>query len=428
MRTTTLVTLLGAAALAAVAGCVKDIDQPALAGPSTFAHSIIMVADRDTLTQNGADFVDIRITSLSPDGQSENIPLRAQVFVDGVANDFGTLSTKNPITPATVRYTAPPASNLVNQVATTVTIMVTPTSSGDFRSEVSRQLDLKLLPQGVILPTNPNLTAKFEFLPATPKVLDTVSFDASTTTNGDSGTSCGAACSYTWNFGDGTSGAGQTTTHQFRTINNYSVTLTVTDARGATAFVTKVVPVAAGTPPTAVFTTSPTTPGVNQDVFFDATASRPAAGRTITNYDWSFGDGTTGSGVLTSHKYSAPGTYPVQLTTTDDAGTKSAPSSAVQLQVGTPGLTATPVAVLEVTTPSPKASQPTSFNASGSKPGVGSNITSYVFNWGDGSADESTNNPIQTHTYGAGSFVITLTVTDSLGRTAVVQKSITVAP
>ena len=54
MRTTTFVPLLGAAALAAVAGCtVKDVDQPALAGPSTFAHSITMVADRDTLTQNG---------------------------------------------------------------------------------------------------------------------------------------------------------------------------------------------------------------------------------------------------------------------------------------------------------------------------------------------------------------------------------------
>ena len=95
MRTTTLVTLLGAAALAAVAGCVKDVDQPALAGPSTFAHSIIMVADRDTLTQNGSDFTDIRITSLSAYGESENIPLRAQIYVDGVANDFGLLSSKS---------------------------------------------------------------------------------------------------------------------------------------------------------------------------------------------------------------------------------------------------------------------------------------------------------------------------------------------
>src|SRR5262245_34506989 len=123
MRTTTFVSLLGAAALAAVSGCVKSVEQPAFAGPSTLAHSIVMVADRDTLTQNGSDFTDIRITSLSPDGTSENIPLRAQIYVDGVPNDFGTLSTKTPITPTTVRYTAPPSSSLVGtQVATTVTI------------------------------------------------------------------------------------------------------------------------------------------------------------------------------------------------------------------------------------------------------------------------------------------------------------------
>ena len=103
MRTITYVSLLGAAALAAVAGCtVKDVDQPALAGPSTFANSITMVADRDTLTQNGVDFTDIRITALGPDGQSDHICRCARrSIVDGVPNDFGTLSTKTPVTPTT---------------------------------------------------------------------------------------------------------------------------------------------------------------------------------------------------------------------------------------------------------------------------------------------------------------------------------------
>lgn len=427
MRTSTFVSLLGAAALVAVAGCVKDIDQPALAGPSTFAHSIIMVADRDTLTQNGSDFTDIRITSLGPSGQSENIALRAQVFVDGVAQDFGTLSTKNPTTPATIRYTAPAGSALpAGQVPTVVTIGVTTASSGDFRGENFRQLDILLVPQGIILPSNPSLVANFTFTPAAPKILETVTFDATSSTNG--GASCGVACSYSWNFGDGTSGAGQNITHQFRTVGNFSVTLTVTDARGATAFITKVVPVAPGTPPTAVFTTSPANPGVNQDIFFNATGSLPAAGRTITSYDWSFGDGLTGTGMLTAHKYAAPGTYQVQLTTTDDAGTKSSPAN-TSLTVGTPGLTATPVADLQMTTSGPKANQPTAFNASASKPGSASNITSYVFNWGDGSPEETHTNPLQTHVYTvAGPFVVTLTVTDSAGRTATAQKSVTIAP
>jgi PKD repeat protein len=35
---------------------------------------------------------------------------------------------------------------------------------------------------------------------------------------------------------------------------------------------------------------------------------------------WSFGDGSSGSGVLTTHTYSAVGTYPVVLTVTDSGG------------------------------------------------------------------------------------------------------------
>src|SRR5688500_5900294 len=102
MRTTTLFSLLCAAALAVIAvSTVTDVDQPALAAPSTLAHSITMVADRDTLPQNGVDFTDIRITALGPDGQSETIPLSAQIYVNGVPSDFGTLSTKNPVTPTT---------------------------------------------------------------------------------------------------------------------------------------------------------------------------------------------------------------------------------------------------------------------------------------------------------------------------------------
>src|SRR4051812_7718627 len=212
MRNTTHFLALAIAALTGLAGCtVKDVDTPALAGPSTFAHSLVMVADRNTLTQNGVDFTDIRITSISPTGQSENLSLRAQVFVDGVAQDFGTLSTKSPITPATIRYTAPAASTLAaGQVPETVTIAVTPSSSGDFRGEVARQLDLRLVPQGIILPSNPGLVPAFTFSPASPQAFQSATFDASTTTNG--GTACNSACSYAWDFGDGSTGSGITAT------------------------------------------------------------------------------------------------------------------------------------------------------------------------------------------------------------------------
>jgi hypothetical protein len=424
MRTTTSFALLGAAALAVLAGCtVKDVDAPALAGPSTFAHSLVLVADRDSLTQNGSDFTDIRVSSLGPSGQSENIPLRAQVFVDGVAQDFGTLSTKNPITPTTIRYTAPPASTIAtSQVPTTITIYFTPTSSGDFRGEFSRQIDINLIPQGVILPSNPNLAPNFTFTPSAPQAFQTVSFDASTTTN--NGVACGTQCTYSWDFGDGTSATGITTTHAFRTVSIFQVKLTATDARGASATSTQSITVATPTPPTASFTVSPTPAPVNVDVFFNASASRAVGpGRNIVSYAWAFGDGSTGSGVTVSHRYQGAGTFSVVLTVTDDA---QATAQATQpLVVGSTASGA--IAALTITPGSPKPNQRVVLDASASTPSTGAVIVSYKFDYGNGTI-ETSNNPVQSATYAAGSYVASVEITDSNGKTSTKVAAFTVAP
>lgn len=426
MRTIKL-SLIAAIVATGIAGCtVKDVDTPPLAGPSSLARSIVMFADRDTLIQDGVQEAAIRLSAIVQPGQSENVRLRAEIVVDGVVQDYGTLSNKFPITPTTIFYRAPAApANAAGQVPTTVTIRVTPDDSGDFAGEVSRQLQLRLVPPGVILPTNPNLAPNFTFTPATPQLMNVVTFDASTTTNG--GSACGIVCTYAWNFGDGTTATGITATHQFRTINNFAVTLTVTDSRGASATTVKSVPVSAGTAPTAVFTVSPNTPGENQDVFFNASQSVPGPGRTISSYAWTFGDGNSASGVVTSHRYTAPGSYQVQLVTTDDAGQvgRSGPTTLV---VG--GATGpTPTAEMTCSTGDASSSIPVSCNASASRPGSGSNIASYTFNWGDGSPEEVQTNPIQSHVYpAAGTFTVTLTVRDTVGRTAFRQVTVTVTP
>lgn len=424
MRTTTYVFMLFVAVLAAVSGCVKDVDVPAMAGPSTFAHSLVMTADRDTLTQNGVDYTDIRITALGPDGQSENISLRLQIFVSGVAQDFGTLSTKTPITPTTIRYTAPAASTLAaGQVPTTVTIVATPVSS-DFRGDVSRQIDIRLTPQGVILPTNPNLVAAFTFNPASPQAFQTVTFDAATTTN--TGVSCSAACTYSWNFGDGTTGSGVTTTHVFRTVSVFPVTLTVTDARGASTQSTQSITVTTPTPPSASFTISPTPATTSVDVFFNASASRAQGpGRTITGYAWNFGDGATGGGVTVTHRYQGTGSYTVTLTVTDDANATGQVTQPLVVgssaSNGTASLTFNPAA--------PKAGARVVFDASASIPSTGATIVSYKFNYGDGSPQDVSNNAIQSHIYtGAGTFVASVEVTDTNGKTFAKTVTVPVAP
>jgi PKD repeat protein len=329
MRTTQL-SFVAVLAVTMFSACtVNEVDIPPLAGPSSLARTIIMVADRDTLLQDGSSEAAIRLTAQVQPGQSENVRLRAQVFVDGVAQDFGTLSNKNPITPTTIFFRAPPAT--AGQIATTVTIAVTPDDSGDFRSELSRTIDLQLIPPGVILPVNPSLVAAFEFTPTAPRILDTVTFNASTTTNG--GTACGVNCTYVWNFGDGTTGSGMVVAHQYRAVGTYPVSLTVTDPRGAQAVLILPVTVGPGAPPTVAFTTSPAEPAPGQNVFFNASESRPAPGRVLVDYFWDFGDGTTATGVAVSHTYAAEGSFVVTLKVTDDAGTFQVASQTVEVAV-----------------------------------------------------------------------------------------------
>jgi PKD repeat protein len=382
-----------------------------------------MVADRDTLTQNGVDFTDIRITALGPDGQALTLPLRAQIYVDGVPNDFGTLSTKNPVTPTTVRYTAPASPTLMSiQVATTVTVVVTPTNAGDYRGEMPRQVDIRLVPQGIILPINPNLVAAFTFTPAAPQSFQTVAFDASTSTN--NGAACGIACSYSWSFGDGTTATGITATHEFRNVATYAVTLTITDPRGASATNTKTITTTPPTPPTGSFTISPTPAPTNVDVFFNASAARAAAGRTLVSYAWSFGDGSTGSGVTTTHRYTGVGTFQVTLNLTDDANASTQVTQT--LVVGAAGSNGQ--AAFTVTPASPRVGQQVVFNASTSTPSTGASIVSYKFSFGDGTVQD-TSNPVQSHTYGAaGTTTVTVETTDSNGKTSTATQTLTITP
>jgi PKD repeat protein len=325
-----------ALALLTAAGCtVKSTQPPPLSGPSGLALTLRVNALPDAINQDGGSQSSVKVTAIGPDGKGiASLPLRLDMAVNGVAQDYGSLNRRSVVTDgdgvATAVYTAPPSP--VNGVFGTcagvpgncVSIVATATST-DFLTANPEQATIRLVPTGVIQPPASNPTASFQFSPATVGPNQTVTFDGTASCGGTvSGGTCGSASqlTYSWNFGDGTSGAGPVTTHSYANVASFTVTLTVTNDRGVSASTTKVVTVTASDVPNVALVYSPTIIHVNDKVFFNASGSTAGSGRTIRSYDWDFGDGTPhGSTVAPVHVYAKADTgYTVTLIVTDDLG------------------------------------------------------------------------------------------------------------
>jgi PKD repeat protein len=65
----------------------------------------------------------------------------------------------------------------------------------------------------------------------------------------------------------------------------------------------------------------PATANVGQNVTFDASGSADVG--FMVSYQWSFGDGTNGTGAVVSHSYGKEGTYQVKLNLTNNKGKSS---------------------------------------------------------------------------------------------------------
>ena len=89
------------------------------------------------------------------------------------------------------------------------------------------------------------------------------------------------------------------------------------------------------TPPTASFTAAPTVGQAPLTVAFDGSASSDPDG-TIVAYSWNFGDNSSGSGVTTSHTYTAAGTFTVALTVRDDDNAINTTTRTVTVTSGPP--------------------------------------------------------------------------------------------
>ena len=151
---------------------------------------------------------------------------------------------------------------------------------------------------------------------------ESVDFDGSESYDSD-----GTITDYSWDFGDGETDSGETTTHTYESEGIYSVELTVEDNLGATDSTTFDVTISAkpNTPPEA-----PTITGTKmgtKDVPYDYTFVSTDEDDDDLSYDIDWGDETTplptdfypsGTDVVESHSFSLAGVYIISASAYDN--------------------------------------------------------------------------------------------------------------
>ncbi|MDC8012426.1 PKD domain-containing protein [Tahibacter soli] len=162
-------------------------------------------------------------------------------------------------------------------------------------------------------------------------------------------------------------------------------------------------------PPVANFTF--TTSGLTAN-FTDTSTDSDG---TIASRAWNFGDGGTSTAANPSRTYATAGSYTVTLTVTDNAGGTNTKSSQVTVSSGT---NVPPTANFTFTTSDLTA------NFTDSSTDTDGTIASRSWNFGDGGTSTATN-PSRTYA-AAGTYTVTLTVTDNGGATNTKTSSVTV--
>lgn len=202
---------------------------------------------------------------------------------------------------------------------------------------------------------------------------------------------------------------------------------------GGDGMATKAVQITVATPPTttmptASFTMTPSPATVATVVNFDGSASTPTTGgtpaATISAYDWNFGDNSAGSGAKTTHSYATAGNYTVTLKITDSTGATATATHALMVNATTPPPTTLPTAKFLITPSPATAGVAVSFDG-GASTTPNTSISSYSWNFGDGTALGTGKTTM--HTYGAANtYSVKLTVTDNTGATNSATQSLVV--
>jgi hypothetical protein len=147
----------------------------------------------------------------------------------------------------------------------------------------------------------------------------------------------------------------------------------------------------------------------------------PPAGFTIVRYTWNFGDGTSVSTTTpnASHTYHSSGTFVVSVVAEATGGRTGTASQTVAI-----GNSTAPTVDFVVSPTDPVPNQQVRFNASNSQPAPGRSIVSY--SWDRGAGTTASGVTAQAVYPQIGTYTVTLTVTDDVGRRAVLSKTVSV--
>ena len=160
-----------------------------------------------------------------------------------------------------------------------------------------------------------------------------------------------------------------------------------------------------GDAPVASASADMTTTFVNQDINF--TGSLSTDDIRIDSYAWDFGDGNTSTSPNPVHRYSAYDDFTVTLLVTDDGGLTDTVSFEISV------INQAPVAIASANRLNISPGQSVNFTGSGSTDDLA--VTSHDWDFGNSQGSSSADT---SHTYTcAGTYVVTLTVSDAEGLT-----------
>jgi PKD repeat protein len=168
-------------------------------------------------------------------------------------------------------------------------------------------------------------------------------------------------------------------------------------------------------PSTPAISATPTSAGVGQPISFSVSSTDPQSG--ALSYAWDFGDSSKGAGSSITHSYAAMGKYSVKATATDQAGLSSSATTAISVAPPPPG-----VGDIEIFGNGILLGQSVKLFGFAVDP----NNLALSFSWDFGDSTTGSGASVHHEYQSVGSYVITLTVTNSGGGSASKQVPMTV--